>query len=193
MKQKIILASSSASRRKLMLQLDAPFEAISPNIDETPFANETAERLVLRLAEQKARALAVDYPNALIIGSDQVCISEGNIVGKPHTEENAIRQLMACRGRKIPFYTGLSLLNSHTNNAETLLDTTDVVFRNLTQAQVEQYVRRAQPLHCAGSFNAEGLGICLFEKIISTDPNTLIGLPMIQLVSLLRKQGFSIL
>lgn len=170
--------------------MDIPFESASPDIDETPLQDESAEQLVQRLAEQKARALAVQYPEALIIGSDQVCCSNGEIVGKPHTEEKAVQQLLACSGKTIRFYTGLSLLNSATGVAETIMEPTNVVFRDLSKQQITDYVRRAKPLNCAGRFNAEGLGITLFETIIRNDPNTLIGLPLIQLVTLLQKQGF---
>lgn len=185
----IILASTSVYRRDLLNRLTLPFTCASPDTDETPFAWETSDQLVKRLAEQKARSLARAYPGHLIIGCDQVCLLNNIITGKPHTVENAVKQLLAAQGKKVRFSTGIALLNTLTNHIQVDVEHVDVWFRSLSESEIRRYVTIEQPLHCAGSFKCEGLGITLFERIDSRDPNTLIGLPLIRLCEMLRAAG----
>lgn len=187
----LILASSSPARQSLLQKLSLPFIAVSPDIDETPLKDEAAEALVIRLAQAKARALAERYPDHLIIGSDQVCLMEGSIVGKPHSTENAVAQLMAASGKRITFYTGLALLNSTTGAWQQCCETFSVDFRILTEQEIRRYVEKEQPLYCAGSFKSEGLGITLFEGLSGRDPNSLVGLPLIALCDMLRGEGYN--
>ncbi len=186
---RIVLASTSIYRKALLEKLGLPFVCAAPDIDETPHDGENAVSLVRRLAISKARALANRYPNHLIIGSDQVCVLEGAITGKPHTPENAIRQLQQASGRCITFYTGLALFNSSTAHLQSVVEPFDVYFRTLSTREIERYVDIEQPLDCAGSFKSEGLGITLFDRLSGRDPNTLIGLPLITLLELLREEG----
>ncbi|MGR6834581.1 Maf family protein [Aliivibrio wodanis] len=193
MQPKLILASTSPFRRSILEKIQVPFDAISPNCDETPLENESPRDLVTRLAEQKALSCGIKDPNHLIIGSDQVCVINDRIVGKPLTREKAIAQLQEASGQIITFYTGLSLFNSTTMASETLCEEFKVHFRQLTQKQIENYVDKEMPLYCAGSFKCEGLGIALFEKLEGKDPNTLIGLPLITLIDMLERQQFPVL
>ncbi|WP_375320941.1 Maf family protein [Aliivibrio logei] len=193
MQPKLILASTSPFRRSILEKIQVPFDAISPNCDETPQENELPTALVIRLAEQKARSCNIKDPNHLIIGSDQVCVINGQIIGKPLTREKAIIQLQKASGQTITFYTGLSLLNTTTMIAETLCEEFHVHFRQLTSQQIENYVDKEMPLYCAGSFKCEGLGIALFNKLEGKDPNSLIGLPLISLIDMLERQHFSVL
>lgn len=193
MQPKLILASTSPFRRTILEKIQVPFDAISPNCDETPQENESPTALVTRLAEQKARSCHVQDPNHLIIGSDQVCVINGQIIGKPLTREKAIIQLQKASGQIITFYTGLSLLNTTTMTAETLCEEFHVHFRQLTLQQIENYVDKEMPLYCAGSFKCEGLGIALFDRLEGKDPNALIGLPLISLIDMLDRQSFSVL
>ncbi|WJM85742.1 nucleoside triphosphate pyrophosphatase [Dickeya chrysanthemi] len=186
---RIVLASTSIYRKALLEKLGLPFVCAAPDIDETPHDGENAVSLVRRLAISKARALANRYPNHLIIGSDQVCVLEGAITGKPHTPENAIRQLQQASGQCITFYTGLALFNSSTAHLQSVVEPFDVYFRTLSTREIERYVDIEQPLDCAGSFKSEGLGITLFDRLSGRDPNTLIGLPLITLLELLREEG----
>lgn len=193
MQPKLILASTSPFRRSILEKIRVPFDAISPNCDETPLENESPRDLVTRLAEQKALSCGIKDPNYLIIGSDQVCVINDRIVGKPLTREKAITQLQEASGQIITFYTGLSLFNSTTMVSETLCEEFKVHFRQLTKKQIENYVDKEMPLYCAGSFKCEGLGIALFEKLEGKDPNTLIGLPLITLIDMLERQQFQVL
>ncbi|MEL4014529.1 Maf family protein [Dryocola clanedunensis] len=185
----IVLASTSPFRRALLEKLGMPFITASPLTDETPRPGESARELVTRLAQAKAQALKEDYPSHLIIGSDQVCVLENKITGKPHTEENAVAQLMQARGSIVTFYTGLALYNSENGQLQTACEPFDVHFRHLSEEEIRAYVRKEQPLQCAGSFMCEGLGIALFERLEGRDPNTLIGLPLISLCEMLRNEG----
>lgn len=185
----IVLASTSPFRRALLEKLTLPFITDAPETDETPLTGETAIQLVQRLAHAKAEALAMRYPSHLIIGSDQVCVLNGVITGKPHTRENAIAQLAQASGNIITFYTGLALLNSASGKAQILCEPFHVHFRTLSAAEIEAYVDKEQPLNCAGSFKSEGLGITLFERLEGRDPNTLVGLPLIALCEMLRNEG----
>ncbi|WP_337261838.1 MULTISPECIES: Maf family protein [unclassified Serratia (in: enterobacteria)] len=189
--QRILLASTSTYRKMLLEKLRLPFICAAPQVDETPLPGENAEALVLRLAVAKAQALAMAYPDRLIIGSDQVCVINGNITGKPHTEENAREQLRQASGQKVTFYTGLALYNSHSNHLQALCEPFHVHFRSLSEAEIATYVRLEQPLNCAGSFKSEGLGIALFDRLEGRDPNTLVGLPLIALLEMLRAEGIN--
>lgn len=184
----LILASTSPYRRTLLEKLGLPFECAAPHTDETPYPGEAPRHLVLRLAQAKAQSLAQDYPHHLIIGSDQVCILDGEITGKPHSEENARQQLMKASGNIVTFYTGLALFNSATGHLQTECEPFDVHFRHLSEQEIDDYVRKERPLNCAGSFKSEGLGIALFERLEGRDPNTLVGLPLIALCQMLRRE-----
>ncbi|MFC0225734.1 Maf family protein [Serratia aquatilis] len=189
--QRILLASTSNYRQQLLKKLNLPFICAAPQIDETPLSGESAEALVLRLAVAKARALSIAYPDYLIIGSDQVCVIDNEITGKPHTEENAFQQLKKASGQKVTFYTGLALYNCHSLHLQAVCEQFHVHFRQLTDSEIDSYIRQEQPLNCAGSFMSEGLGIALFEKLEGRDPNTLIGLPLIALLEMLRVEGIN--
>ncbi|HBL4689786.1 septum formation inhibitor Maf [Citrobacter sedlakii] len=184
----LILASTSPWRRALLEKLAIPFECAAPDVDETPMPGESPRHLVSRLAKEKAQSLAHRFPAHLIIGSDQVCVLDGEIAGKPLTEEKACQQLVKASGNIITFYTGLALYNSATGHLQTEVEPFDVHFRHLSEAEIEDYVRKERPLHCAGSFKSEGLGIALFERLEGRDPNTLIGLPLIALCQMLRRE-----
>ncbi len=190
---KIILASSSPFRKALLQRLQLDFEAISPNIDEMAQNGELPEELVARLSLMKAREVAKDHPDALIIGSDQVAVLDGSIIGKPGNHEKATRQLLAASGKRVSFLTGLCLFDSRNGSQQTLVVPFDVEFRQLSSEMIEAYLQREQPYNCAGSFKSEGLGITLFERLDGDDPSALIGLPLIQLTRMLEKAGASIL
>ncbi len=185
----LVLASSSPYRRRLLEQLELPFECAAPNIDETPRPGETAEQLTRRLALAKARALAGHYPKHLIIGSDQVLLLDGQPVSKPGNHAAALDQLRRCSGRTVRFSTALCLLNSASGDHQLACEPFDVVFRELDDASIERYLQREQPYDCAGSFRMEGLGISLFQALRGDDPNSLIGLPLIRLCTMLRNEG----
>ena len=170
----------------LLEKLSVPFECAAPEVDETPLPGEPARQLVLRLAQ--AQALAARYPQHLIIGSDQVCVLDGEITGKPHTEENAHRQLRKASGTIVTFYTGLALYNSANGHLQTECEPFDVHFRRLSDQEIESYIRKENPLQCAGSFKSEGLGITLFDRLEGRDPNALVGLPLIALCQMLRRE-----
>lgn len=189
----IILASSSKYRKELLSRILNDFECISPDIDETPFPNEEPMALVKRLAKEKALEVANDYPEAIVIGSDQICVLEGDILGKPGSKENAIKQLTACSGKTVFFYTSLCVTKGTDEPKEISVVTTKVIFKELTQRQIQNYIERENPIDCAGSFKCEGLGIVLFEAIESNDPTALIGLPLIQVNQRLEKLGFNII
>ncbi|MFP8439239.1 Maf family protein [Klebsiella aerogenes] len=187
----LLLASTSPWRRMLLEKLSLPFECAAPEVDETPLPGESARQLVVRLAQAKAQALASRFPQHLIIGSDQVCVLDGEITGKPHTEENAHRQLRKASGTIVTFYTGLALYNSANGHQQTECEPFDVHFRHLSDQEIEAYIRKENPLQCAGSFKSEGLGITLFERLEGRDPNSLVGLPLIALCQMLRREGFN--
>ncbi|ENL8544984.1 septum formation inhibitor Maf [Serratia marcescens] len=189
--QRLLLASTSPYRKMLLEKLQLPFDCAAPQVDETPLPGESAEALVLRLATAKAQALALAYPEHLIIGSDQVCVIDGSITGKPHTEVNARAQLRQASGQAVTFYTGLALYNGRSKQLQALCEPFHVHFRALSEAEIAAYVRLEQPLNCAGSFKSEGLGIALFDRLEGRDPNTLIGLPLIALLEMLRAEGIN--
>ena len=190
--QLLVLASSSVYRSELLKRLQLPFETMAPNVDETPLPNESARATSVRLAQEKARAVASHYPDALIIGSDQVALLGDLQLGKPLTHDNAVRQLRAMRGKTTHFYTALALLNSKTGNMQTEVAENLVTLRDLSDAEIEGYLQKEQPYHCAGSAKSEGLGIALISKMTGDDPNALIGLPLILLIQMLRRENVSL-
>ena len=187
--QPVVLGSSSPFRKQLLGKLIDEFETCSPDIDETPFTGETPEQLVLRLALQKAEAVARQYPEALIITSDQVSVLNGSINGKPGNYDNAFRQLRQSSGNTVTFYTSLCLYDATRNEYQRDLEPFHVHFRQLTDQQIDRYLRKEAPFNCAGSFKSEGLGIALFRELQGRDPNTLIGLPLIRLVEMFATIG----
>lgn len=193
---KLVLASTSRYRRELLARLTPDFRCASPNVDENPLPDESPPALADRLALAKARAVAAMNPGALVIGSDQVAHIDGdaNIFGKPRTPENARAQLSACSGRIVSFRTAVCVIDTRPSphRVHAALDTTRVHFRQLDADTIARYVEREQPLDCAGSFKCEGLGIALFERIESSDPTALIGLPLIALCRLLREFNLEI-
>ena len=197
MKFNLVLASTSPFRQQLLQKLMLPFTCVNPDIDETPIKDETALALVKRLAEQKALAGAnlIDETSVpqLIIGSDQVALINGQIIGKPYTVDNAIAQLSSASGQSITFYTGLAVFNSANQQMISCVEPFTVHFKHLSTAQIRYYVDAEQPLYCAGSFKCEGLGIALFNRLEGDDPNSLIGLPLIKLIDLLSQHGVDIL
>ena len=187
----LILASSSPYRRALLDRLNLPYNSASPDIDETPLQNESPHDSVARLAESKARALATQHPNAIIIGSDQCCVLDNKIVGKPGNFENASQHLQNCSEKHVSFLTGLCVLNTTNDDYQVCVEPYHVHFRTLSRTMIENYLHAEQPYDCAGSFKMEGLGIALFCKLEGDDPNSLIGLPLIRLISMLEQQGLS--
>jgi septum formation protein len=177
----------------LLSTLQIPFQTAAPDVYETPLSGESAKQTSWRLAQEKALVVANRFPDALIIGSDQVALLDGQQIGKPLNHDNAVRQLSAMRGKTVEFYTALSLLNSATGDMQTDVAITKVSFRNLSDDEIERYLKKEQPYHCAGSAKAEGLGIALISRIQGDDPNALIGLPLILLISMLEKQGVRVL
>jgi MAF protein len=188
----LLLASSSPYRRELLNRLRLPFICSSPDIDESPEPGESAVALVRRLARCKAEALATRFPHHLIIGSDQVAVLDGQIIGKPHTFERARQQLTAASGSSVTFLTGLTLLNSSSGHCQTDHVPFVVHMRLLDTASIERYLHAEQPYDCAGSFKAEGLGVSLFRSTEGSDATSLVGLPLIRLVDMLIKEGMAL-
>lgn len=193
MKQTLILASSSEYRRELLLKLQIPFSGVSPHVDETPLDGEKPQETALRLAQVKARKVASDFPHALVIGCDQVATLDGEQLGKPLNHVNATKQLQKMRGREVTFHSALCLYNAATGNMQALVVPYMVRFRQLTDAQIENYLVKEQPYHCAGSAKSEGLGIALIERMLGEDPNALIGLPLIKLITMLQNEGVDVI
>ncbi len=189
----LVLASTSPFRRALLERLGIPFTTARPDVEEARGPGETPQEMVLRLAEAKARAVALAHLDALIIGSDQVACIDEMVLGKPGGRMRAIEQLTRSAGRQVVFYTGLCLLDAATGRAQTHCEPFRVHFRSLSREQIEGYVDREQPFDCAGSFKSEGLGIALFERLEGADPNALVGLPLISLLRMLEAEGFDIL
>lgn len=193
MSKKLILASTSPYRRELLERLGLPFEVANPQTDETPLPGEAPEATALRLSEAKARAVASAFPDALVIGSDQVAVMDGQVFGKPGDHPRAVEQLRRLRGRTVNFYTGLCLLDTLSGRAQVRGIPTLVTFRDLSDGEIENYLRREQPYNCAGAAKSEGLGIALLARMQGDDPNALVGLPLIALCDLLRNAGVAIL
>lgn len=189
----IVLASTSKYRRELLARLGLPFEFASPDVNEIPLPRETPQDTARRLAEAKARAVAARFPQAIVIGSDQVAVLEGTTLGKPGNHANAVRQLMTMRAKEVVFHTALCLCNAASGQAQTRVVPYYVRFRDYSDTQIEHYLRREQPYDCAGSARCEGLGIALIAEMRGDDPNALIGLPLIALTEMLAAQGVSVL
>lgn len=187
----LVLASTSPYRRELLSRLGLPFSVASPDTDESPLPGEAAETLALRLAEAKARAVAPAYPQALIIGSDQVAIANGKIYGKPGTHERAVAQLQELSGQSVNFYTALCLYDSRNDSRQICGVPTQVKFRSLSNSEIENYLAREPAYNCAGSAKSEGLGIALLDSLSGDDPNALVGLPLIALCAMLRQAGMN--
>ncbi|VAW80088.1 Maf-like protein YceF [hydrothermal vent metagenome] len=188
----LVLASTSPFRKALLERLNIPFEIFSPDVDETRLAGESPHDLVTRLSEAKARAGAEAFADALIIGSDQVAVCGEAVLGKPGSHSKACEQLARLAGQQVSFMTGLCLLDTASKQLHLEMVPFHVHFRNLTEAQIDRYLRLEQPYNCAGSFKSEGFGISLFESMQGEDPSALIGLPLIRLVSWLNKAGIAI-
>ena len=189
----LILASTSAYRRLLLQRLRLPFEVVAPEADETPLPREPPIRTALRLAELKARNVGQTFSRGLIIGSDQVAALGEEPLGKPGTHDAAAKQLMAMRGRSVVFHTAVCLFNVASNRIQLENSPTMVHFRNVSEAQIEHYLRVEQPYDCAGSAKIEGLGVALVERIESDDPTALIGLPLIALTTMLKNEGVEVI
>lgn len=193
MKQILILASSSDYRRQLLQKLLIPFNSISPNVDESALAGEKPQETALRLAQEKAKKIGIEYPHALVIGCDQVATLDGEQLGKPLNHHNATKQLQKMRGREVVFHSALCLYNAATGNMQALVVPYLVKFRQLSDEQIESYLTKEQPYHCAGSAKSEGLGIALIERMLGEDPNALIGLPLIKLITMLHNEGINVI
>ena len=191
--QSLVLASTSVYRRELLERLQIPFSIAAPEVDETPLQDESAKQTSWRLSREKAQVVAIQYPDALVIGSDQVALLDGKQIGKPLTHENAEIQLRLMRGKTVTFYTALTLLNARTCEIQTEVAENRVSFRELSDEEIASYLFKEQPYHCAGSAKSEGLGIALISRMEGDDPNALVGLPLILLVGMLKNQGVSIL
>lgn len=193
MKQAIILASSSIYRRELLQRLQIPFHTVSPHVDETVLSGEKPQDTALRLSKEKAKKIGSEYPHALIIGCDQVATLDGEQLGKPLNHKNATKQLQLMRGKEVTFHSALCLYNAETGNMQAQVVPYLVKFRQLTDEQIESYLIKEQPYHCAGSAKSEGLGIALIERMIGDDPNALIGLPLIKLITMLHNEGVNVI
>ncbi len=190
---KLVLASTSPYRRELLSRLGVPFETAAPDVDETPLPGELPDATAQRLALLKAQAVAQRFPDALIIGSDQVALLEGRQLGKPGDFDNAKTQLQAMRGKTLEFHTALTLLNANTGHAQTTVVPVRLVMRDYTDAQIEAYLHKDQPYNCCGSAKSESLGIALIARYETEDPNALVGLPLIKLTEMLANEGLDVL
>ena len=191
--QPLVLASTSIYRRELLQRLQLPFLTVAPEVDEAARPGEDAPATAARLSREKAQAVAARHPGALIIGSDQVALLHGQQLGKPNIHENAVRQLRQASGQRVTFYTALTLLNAQNGQMRSEVAENHVTFRVLKDAEIEAYLRKEQPYHCAGSVKCEGLGIALLSRMEGDDPTALIGLPLILLVDMLKQQGVEII
>ncbi|NVM74534.1 septum formation protein [Duganella sp. SG902] len=187
----LVLASSSAYRKELLSRLQLPFEVAAPDIDETPLPGETPSATALRLAREKAAAVAAKMPGAIVIGSDQVATLDDEQIGKPGNHANALAQLQKMRGREVIFHTALCVWDGRNHTAQVEDIQTVVKFRDLPDAELDAYLRIEQPYDCAGSAKNEALGIAILERIDSRDPTALTGLPLIALTGMLRNLGVS--
>jgi len=193
MTTRLILASSSIYRQELLSRLQLPFICISPEVDETALLEELPQHTALRLAQVKARKVGANHTQSLIIGCDQVATLDNVQLGKPGNHENAIRQLRLMRGREVVFYSALCLYNPVTDHMQNEVVPYTVHFRDLSDGQIENYLRKEQPYNCAGSAKSEGLGIAIIERMTGDDPNALIGLPLIKLVTMLQNEGIAVI
>ncbi|MBA2654839.1 MAG: septum formation inhibitor Maf [Gammaproteobacteria bacterium] len=190
--KELVLSSSSPARKALLERLGLTFKIIAPDIDETQLQNESPQQLVTRLAITKAKVHHEKFPNALVIGSDQVAVIDNEIVGKPHSHENAVKMLTRASGQVITFYTGLCLFNTDTSTTQSAIEEYRVKYKTLSPETIENYLRKEKPYQCAGSIKLEGLGIALMEELCGKDPTTLVGMPIIALVGMLEKEGFQV-
>jgi septum formation protein len=191
-RHRLILASTSPTRRELLHRLTLDFDCISPDLDETPLPNESPATLAIRLAQQKAATVASRYPDHWVIGSDQVATLDGLCLGKPMSVDNAHAQLRLCSGRTVRFETAVSLQCQKHQHEDTQLVPFSVTFRELSDAEISRYIEREQPLLCAGSFKCEGLGISLFSHLHGEDQTALMGLPLLALCGMLRRIGLQL-
>ncbi len=189
----LILASTSPFRRELLSRLNLPFQTCKPEVDESRKENESAIQLVERLSVAKARAAKAHFDRGLVIGSDQVCVIDDEILGKPGNHYNAITQLREASGKTVRFLTGLCLYDIEQDRQQSIVEPFTVKFRELTAHQIENYLKTEQPYQCAGSFKSEALGITLFSELSGSDPNTLIGLPLIRLIDMFNNWDIDIL
>ncbi|MBT5229458.1 MAG: septum formation inhibitor Maf [Methylococcales bacterium] len=185
----LVLASTSPFRKEILQKLGLPFDTAAPDIDESRRPDEDYSDFVRRLSEEKAAAVQSQFPQHLIIGGDQIAVCNDVVLGKPGNYDKAHAQLTQFSGQCVTFYTGLSLLDSKTGDYQTCVELFRVHFRTLNTSQIHNYLTKEEPYNCAGSFKSEGLGITLFRKLEGDDPNTLIGLPLIKLVSFLDNKG----
>ena len=192
MNKKLILASSSPYRKQLLQRLRLDFDCVSPAVDESLRAGEAASDYVSRLAVAKAEAVAASHPGAVVIGCDQCALLEGKILGKSGKHERALEQLLEAQGKTVLFQTGLCVADAAAGFREVTVVPFEVDFRRLERHQLERYLRAEQPYDCAGSFKAEGYGICLFSALRGDDPNALIGLPLIALIGMLERAGIEV-
>jgi septum formation protein len=190
---KLVLASTSPFRRALLARLGVPFEVAAPDVDETPLPGESPDDTARRLSILKARAVAAHYPDALIIGSDQVALLEGEQLGKPGNHDKAVAQLRKMRGKTLEFHTALTLLNARTGRTQTANVPVRLVMRDYSDAQIEAYLHKDQPYNCCGSARSEALGIALIARYETEDPNALVGLPLIKLTEMLANEGLDVL
>ena len=193
MMRTLVLGSTSPYRRELMQRLHCPFETAAPDIDETRLASESARDMVLRLSLQKAQAVAAQHTDALIIGSDQCAVLHEQVIGKPGSHENAVKQLQNSSGQTVAFLTGLCLYDSRDGSYQLDVVPFSVDFHDLNAAEIDAYLRKDQPYNCAGSFRSESLGITLFKRMYGDDPTALMGLPLIRLNEMLRQAGVNLL
>ena len=193
MKPDIILASSSPFRKLLLERLHLEFSSISPDIDERHYQGEHAEDYVCRLAREKAQVIAEQYPQSIVIGSDQCALLDGKILGKPGSHENALEQLKNAQGKTVVFHTGLCVMQHSSDFCEVEDILFEVSFRELSDRQLDRYLRAEQPYECAGSFKSEAYGICLFSEMRGEDPTALVGLPLIRLTHLLERAGVAVI
>ncbi len=193
MKQPLILASSSPYRKELLARLGLAFETVSPEVDESPLPGEPPRDTALRLAQVKARKIAETHPEALVIGCDQVATLDGMQLGKPGNHENATKQLRMMQGRTVIFHSALCLYNAKTLTMQAEVVPYEVEFRKLSDEQIERYLRTEQPYNCAGSAKSEGLGIALISSMHGSDPNALIGLPLIKLITMLQNEKVDVI
>ncbi|MDA8447075.1 Maf family nucleotide pyrophosphatase [Paracidovorax valerianellae] len=190
--RRLVLGSTSRYRSELLSRLHLPFDVMAPNVDETPGVTEAPSALALRLALAKARAVSAAHPEAIVIGSDQVADLQGKPLGKPGTHDRAVEQLQQMRGQSVVFQTAVAVVCAATGFEQVELAAVDVLFRELSDAEIERYLRIEQPYDCAGSAKSEGLGISLLDSIRSDDPTALIGLPLIRTCRMLRAAGLEL-
>ena len=190
---RLVLGSTSPYRRDVLQRLRLPFDTDAPRVDETPRPGEAPAALALRLALEKAHEVASRHPGAVVIGADQVADLAGQAIGKPGTHDRAVAQLQALRGRRVVFHTAVAVVRADTGFSKALLAPVTVLFRDLSDAEIERYLRLEQPYDCAGSAKCETLGIALLDLIESDDPTALIGLPLIRTCALLRQAGIDVL